>query len=766
MNHVFWFLAEGFQWLTLLVSLKSVPIRVVRFSESSLERWRRAIVSRQNVVVLEFWSPCLPQFSHELSHCRWSVLISWFTSGSSCIATMSWSSCPDPSWVCSTLRLLLSSNERVWIASVSNRWTQRETLMYDCERGWDETQEHLEPWGACDTTSKCDEDHALSMLTCCATCACRCSCHCTCCWCGLSHACPQCSCCCSGCKYTIFRSQFSAVGDVLFHTPRRWQWTALAVAELITVILHQIHCETHSTWKWTIHWFSQVSPFDQCQVHRRGDVSDEGCHQESCHCHHEWGRALPPILMVGFILGFLEAMQGWQRFLEVRTMPCRHRVRTHKIRTCPPIATTHVEFFFCGNVGVVFVRQLVHLANHFFSATHFDHDLSDAQEFFLLALLFELIHDEVLVISFFPNLWPCGRPCRTHLIHILFCFVSSRKWWPHVQQTMPTSQHDRHTLNCALGSTSSSSHSSVFPTALFLWFFAERVGLWTLLKNTLKYLSMRVVLDFLNQTLNVGAMWLVHCRMWHSWDVEVNVLHGWTCCPCWTTQFHDVLREHIVLSLCVHLNCYTQLVALIHCECAQHGCFHTDCERMSWFIWSTEFFVKIFLIDLMKMFHLFQQTHLACPQVALVDHRFGFGIGWVGWENVACWTSPRDCRTTSPSGCWSTVEWNFPSGPIVIVSSMRSFFGGGRGDKHGLSYKTFPIFNLSTFGIQQTESVPWRTIAFDRVRWNVNPFRIARSISTQNTASCFFHALCKYCARRGTRSQYVQDLHALCLLDL
>ena len=33
--------------------------------------------------------------------------------------------------------------------------------------------------------------------------------------------------------------------------------------------------------------FSQVSPFEQCQVHRRSDVSDEGCHQESCHCHHD-----------------------------------------------------------------------------------------------------------------------------------------------------------------------------------------------------------------------------------------------------------------------------------------------------------------------------------------------------------------------------------------------------------------------------------------------------------------------------------------------
>ena len=41
-----------------------------RFSESILERWHSAIASQYNVVVLEFRSPCLPQFFHELTHCR------------------------------------------------------------------------------------------------------------------------------------------------------------------------------------------------------------------------------------------------------------------------------------------------------------------------------------------------------------------------------------------------------------------------------------------------------------------------------------------------------------------------------------------------------------------------------------------------------------------------------------------------------------------------------------------------------------------------
>ena len=60
---------------------------------------------------------------------------------------------------------------------------------------------------------------------------------------------------------------------------------------------------------------------------------------------------------------------------------------------------------------VVLVRQFVHLANQFFGATQFDHGLAkscitdetivNVQEISLLAFLFELIRDEVLVIPFF-----------------------------------------------------------------------------------------------------------------------------------------------------------------------------------------------------------------------------------------------------------------------------------------------------------------------------------------------------------------------------
>ena len=43
----------------------------------------------------------------------------------------------------------------------------------------------------------------------------------------------------------------------------------------------------------------------------------------------------------------------------------------------PPIATVELDFFPAGFVTVLLVRKLVHLDNHLFSATDFDHCLSE-----------------------------------------------------------------------------------------------------------------------------------------------------------------------------------------------------------------------------------------------------------------------------------------------------------------------------------------------------------------------------------------------------
>ena len=58
----------------------------------------------------------------------------------------------------------------------------------------------------------------------------------------------------------------------------------------------------------------------------------------------------------------------------------------------------------------------------------------------------------------------------------------------------PTSQYDRHTWHCALGSTSSSSHSSVFPAALI-----------TSRDSLLKGLNCRVVEDHFEVHVDEGG---------------------------------------------------------------------------------------------------------------------------------------------------------------------------------------------------------------------------------------------------------------------
>ena len=90
-------------------------------------------------------------------------------------------------------------------------------------------------------------------------------------------------------------------------------------------------------------------------------------------------------------------------------------------------------------------------------------------------------------------------------------------------------------------------------------------------------------------------------------------------------------------------------------------------------------------------------TNTSCLLSGCPDRsQIGFEIGWVGWKNFACReASPRGCRATSSCGCRSTFQ------PNSFVQSWRSeIFGGSRGDMYAFSYKTSPVFNLTTFGIQ------------------------------------------------------------------
>ena len=84
-----------------------------------------------------------------------------------------------------------------------------------------------------------------------------------------------------------------------------------------------------------------------------------------------------PIFKVRLVLRFLEAVHCRQRLLEIRLMPCWHRIEIHHIRTDPPITTIDINFFLCGNMTVVFACKSIHFKDDFFRATQLDHRLSE-----------------------------------------------------------------------------------------------------------------------------------------------------------------------------------------------------------------------------------------------------------------------------------------------------------------------------------------------------------------------------------------------------
>ena len=105
------------------------------------------------------------------------------------------------------------------------------------------------------------------------------------------------------------------------------------------------------------------------------------------------------------VLRFLEAVQCRQCFLEVRLMPCWHRIESHHVRANPPIATVYVNFCFGGNMTVVFACKPIHLKDDLFRATQLDHRFSE-----------ELVADESVVdvvIFLFATSFEVDLPCGT-----------------------------------------------------------------------------------------------------------------------------------------------------------------------------------------------------------------------------------------------------------------------------------------------------------------------------------------------------------------
>ena len=98
------------------------------------------------------------------------------------------------------------------------------------------------------------------------------------------------------------------------------------------------------------------------------------------------------------------------------------------------------------------------------------------------------------------------------------------------------------------------------------------------------------------------------------------------------TQRHDFLQEQIVLSLCVHLSCFAQQVALFHREHAKDGCFQTVYLVSPICLKNQVLRANLFHRSRGNgTFHLQQPTHLLCYQVSPINHRLLWAlVGLVG----------------------------------------------------------------------------------------------------------------------------------------
>ena len=155
---------------------------------------------------------------------------------------------------------------------------------------------------------------------------------------------------------------------------------------------------------------------------------------------------------------------------------------------------------------------------------------------------------------------------------------------------------------------------------------------------------------------------IVSLQNMESWNVEINLL----LVDCTVEFVVRVERRNVTIffrsKLSFHCVCIWA-VSLIRLLCSilslLNTCVFRHIIKFPWSIWRTEFFVETFIIDLMGTGRFTSDNKHTCMSSRFPDRsQIGLGFGWVSWENVACWTSPQDCRSILPTGCCSIVEPN------------------------------------------------------------------------------------------------------------
>ena len=240
-------------------------------------------------------------------------------------------------------------------------------------------------------------------------------------------------------------------------------------------------------------------------------------------------RTLCPLLIsLSCFFFFFQLLRGRHCLFEITSLLHWHSIGTYLVWTKPPITLVMIIFLWCLMVGMIFVRQIIHVDK----VLHFD--------------LFESFDCEIVRLVYIGHGHPenhsscissskgwrrstpyflassrngvrevalswCGSEewkwPIVYLTNFWFSWLPFRKKWPHVQWTMPTSQYNKHKFHFVLGSVSSNSHKSMFPASWIICFNSE-------LKGLNDWLCCRVVLDLLNQFSYAGTLRVFHNRMW------------------------------------------------------------------------------------------------------------------------------------------------------------------------------------------------------------------------------------------------------------
>ena len=132
-----------------------------------------------------------------------------------------------------------------------------------------------------------------------------------------------------------------------------------------------------------------------------------------------------------------------------------------------------------------------------------------------------------------------------------------------------------------------------------------------------------------------------------------------------------------------------------------------------------------------------------------ITNWIGFGLGWFGRFSTRCFSKKtvEQAFQLAVVQRWNPIDHSLKSNCDCV--SMRSLVVVEETNIVFLTtFLQFSIFQLLKYnGLEVFLEEKLHSIVFDRM----SIFRIARSISTQKTASwCLFHALYTYRARRGT----------------